>query len=153
MLDQHIHDVDTINWLFGKPAAVSTTGKVIFGGSGYDIVSSNYHYEDGKVVNAQDDWTINGDFGFEMSYRINFESGTIILEKGILTDYPEEGAKFQPDINQEDGYYLKIKYFAEAILNQTSPNLAVPLESTRETIFIAEHEQASADLNGEKVSL
>ncbi|EIA21065.1 Gfo/Idh/MocA family protein [Listeria fleischmannii] len=153
LLDQHIHDVDTINWLFGKPAAVSTTGKVIFDGSGYDIVSSNYHYEDGKVVNAQDDWTINGDFGFEMSYRINFESGTIILEKGILTDYPEEGAKFQPDINQEDGYYLEIKYFAEAILNQTSPNLAVPLESTRETIFIAEHEQASADLNGEKVSL
>ncbi|WP_088839343.1 Gfo/Idh/MocA family protein [Listeria sp. ILCC792] len=153
LLDQHIHDVDTINWLFGKPEAVSTTGKVIFKGSGYDIVSSNYHYADGKVVNAQDDWTINGEFGFEMRYRINFDTGTIILENGILTDYPEEGEKFQPAINKEDGYYLEIKHFADALLNGRDPSLAVPLESAKETISIAEHEQASADLGGEKISL
>ena len=40
--DQHIHDVDTINWLFGKPAKVSTIAKNVVPGSGYDIVSTNY---------------------------------------------------------------------------------------------------------------
>ena len=29
-------------------------------GSGYDAVSTNYYYPDGKVINAMDDWTING---------------------------------------------------------------------------------------------
>ena len=153
LLDQHIHDVDTINWLFGKPDAVSTSGKVIFEGSGYDIVSTNYHYPDGKVVNAQDDWTIKGDFGFEMRYRVNFEQGCIILENGVLTDYPAEGKKFNPDIQKEDGYYLEIKHFADSIRENKPAQDAVPLESTKDTIYIAEKEQESADQGGELVYL
>lgn len=153
LLDQHIHDVDTINWLFGKPVAVSTSGKVIFEGNGYDIVSTNYHYLDGKVVNAQDDWTIKGDFGFEMRYRVNFEKGTIILENNVLTDYPAEGKKFVPDISKEDGYYLEIKHFAEAIRLNTSAQDAIPLESTKETIYIAEKEQESANQYGKLLYL
>jgi predicted dehydrogenase len=81
LFDQHIHDVDTINWLFGKPDSVSTIGKIINKENGYDIVSTNYMYEDGKVVNAQDDWTLNGDYGFEMRFRVNFERGNVIFEK------------------------------------------------------------------------
>lgn len=153
LLDQHIHDVDTINWLFGKPEAVSTSAKVINEGNGYDIVSTNYYYADGKVVNAQDDWTINGDFSFEMRYRVNFERGSIILENGILTDYPEEGAKFNPKIQTEDGYYIEIKHFAESIRNNVIAQDAVPLESTRETIYIAEKEQESADQKGRLIYL
>lgn len=153
LLDQHIHDVDTINWLFGKPEAVATSAKIILEGSGYDIVSTNYHYPDGKVVNAQDDWTINGDFGFEMRYRVNFEKGAIILENGDLTDYPVEGKKFTPDIQKEDGYYLEIKHFSEAIRNNEKAQDAVPLESTKDTIYIAEKEQESADQNGKLVTL
>ncbi|MBP1043004.1 Gfo/Idh/MocA family oxidoreductase [Vagococcus sp. BWB3-3] len=154
LLDQHIHDVDTINWLFGPPESVSTSGKVINEGNGYDIVSSNYHYADGKVVNAEDDWTINNDdFGFEMRFRVNFERGTIILENGKLRDYPHGDKSFEPDISKESGYYLEIKHFAESILNNTQADLRVPSASAKQTIYIAEKEQASADANGKRVSL
>lgn len=154
LLDQHIHDVDTINWLFGPPESVSTSGKVIHEGNGYDIVSSNYHYADGKVINAEDDWTINNeDFGFEMRFRVNFESGTIILENGKFTDYPHGKSSFEPEISKESGYYLEIKHFAESILHNTQADRRVPSDSAKQTIYIAEKEQLSADAKGERVVL
>lgn len=145
LLDQHIHDVDTINWFFGTPKSVNTAGRVYFEGSGYDIVSTNYEF-DGMVVNAQDNWTINNDdFGFEMRFRFGFEKGTIILEKGKLVDYPNNEDSFEPDIDKESGYYIEIKHFAQSILDGTDPQELAPLESTMETIRIAEAEVASAD--------
>ncbi|MFC4698348.1 Gfo/Idh/MocA family protein [Enterococcus aquimarinus] len=145
LLDQHIHDVDTLNWLLGTPYSVNTSGRVVFEGSGYDVVSTNYHYE-GIVANASDNWTINNDdFGFEMRYRFAFEEGTIILEKGKLVDYPNNKPSFEPEISQESGYYLEIKHFAQSILDNVDPAIACPLESTMETIRIAEAEVKSAN--------
>lgn len=143
LFDQHVHDVDTINWIFGKPKAVSTIGKKVISGSGYDAVSTNYIYEDRKVINTQDDWTINGDFGFEMSYRVNFEKGCIVY-KGKVTDYPVDGKKFEPELVNEDGYYREIKYFINCVLNNEPVTLNLP-ESNMETIRIAEAEKESAD--------
>ena len=88
LLDQHVHDVDTIHWLFGTPESVQTLARNVIPGSGYDAVSTNYFYPDGKVVNAMDDWTINGDFGFEMIFRVNFEKGCAVLTRDGLTLYP-----------------------------------------------------------------
>lgn len=145
LLDQHIHDVDTLNWLLGTPKSVSSTGRVVFEGSGYDIVSTNYHY-DGIVANASDNWTINNnDFGFEMRFRFVFEKGSIILEKGKLVDYPNDAESFEPEISKESGYYIEIKHFAQSILDNVDPAIACPLASTMETIRIAEGEVKSAD--------
>lgn len=147
LLDQHIHDVDTINWLFGKPEKVSTIGRNVIPGSGYDAVSTNYIYNDGKVVNAQDDWTLQGDFGFEMLFRVNFEKGNLVFEKGKLTVHPNDGEGFVPELSPEMGYYREIKYFANAIMNDTPIETATP-QSTMETIQIAEAELESADKGG-----
>ncbi len=147
LLDQHIHDVDTINWLFGKPEKVSTIGKNVIPGSGYDTVSTNYFYSDGKVVNAQDDWTLQGDFGFDMLFRVNFEKGNLVFEKGVLTAYPNEAPGFVPELSPDMGYYREIKYFANAILNDTPIEVA-PTVSTMETIEIAEAELDSANKGG-----
>lgn len=147
LLDQHIHDVDTINWLFGKPDKVSTAAKNAIPGSGYDIVSTNYIYKDGKVVNAQDDWTLNGDYGFEMLYRVNFEKGNLVFEDGKLTINPNDGKNFVPDHPNEMGYYREIQYFVNCIIND-EPITIAPIESTMETIIIAEAEEASADNEG-----
>ena len=152
LLDQHIHDVDTINWLFGKPEKVSTLAKNVIPGSGYDIVSTNYYFADGKVVNAQDDWTLMGDFGFDMVFRVNFEKGNLVFEKGKLTAYPNDGEGFEPELSPEQGYYREIKYFANAILKDTPIEIATPT-STMETIQIAEAELESADMGGIMVAV
>ncbi|NLO82594.1 MAG: Gfo/Idh/MocA family oxidoreductase [Clostridiales bacterium] len=152
ILDQHVHDVDMINWLFGVPKAVSTIARNVIPGSGYDIVSTRYIYDDGKVITAEDDWVLNGDFGFDMIYRVNFEGGNIVFEKGAIKVNPNDGKAFVPDLPKENGYYREMKYFINALLNDTSIEV-VPPESTMETIRIVRAEIESADKNGEFVEL
>lgn len=152
LLDQHVHDVDMINWLFGEPEAVSSLGRNVFPGAGFDAVTTHYRY-DGFIVNAQDDWSMNGDVPFKMTYRASFERGTIIFEDGKAIIYPTEGGKIEADNkNREDGYYREIKYFANAIINGEPIETATP-ESTGATIRIATAERESARRNGEWVSL
>jgi len=121
-------------------------------GSGYDIVSTNYIYEDGKVINAQDDWTLNGDYGFKMLYRVNFEKGNLIFEDGVLKVNPNDGKSFIPELPKEMGYYRELKYFVQSLIDGTGIK-TVPPESTMDTIKIAEAEIASANKKGEPVAV
>lgn len=150
ILDQHIHDVDTIHWLFGKPVRVTSSGRNVVPGSGFDIVSTNYIFEDDKVINAQDDWTLNGDYGFQMLYRVNFQKGNLVFEGGVLKDNPNDGKSFVPELARDMGYYREIKYFVNSLINNT-PFSVCPPESTMGTIQIAEAEISSTRKKGEPV--
>ncbi|HOB16250.1 MAG TPA: Gfo/Idh/MocA family oxidoreductase [Defluviitoga sp.] len=152
LLDQHIHDVDVINWFFGTPHAVSTISTNILPASGYDVVSTRYFFNDKKIIIAEDDWLLNGDFPFEMRYRINFEEGNIIYERRELKVTPNVGKPFVPEISNENAYYREIKYFANAVLNDL-PIEVCPPKSSMETIRIALAEMKSADNNGKIVNL
>ncbi|MBE6896939.1 MAG: Gfo/Idh/MocA family oxidoreductase, partial [Ruminococcaceae bacterium] len=150
--DQHVHDVDMVQYLFGMPQSLSTSGKIVYEGSGYDCCSTNYFYEDGKVVNVQNDWTINGEFGFDYNFRVNFEKGSIILKDGKLTVYPHEGEKFEPDFDKESAYYKEIVYFANCVRNDLPVEMSTP-ESCAKTIDIVCTEAKSADNNGKQIKL
>lgn len=148
LLDQHVHDVDMISYLFGVPQAVSTLGRNVHPGAGFDAVSTNYRY-DGFVVNAQDDWSMNGDGApFKMLYRCNFEKGSVIFEDGKTMVYPIGGKMFEAEDCGDDGYYREICYFIDAVLNDKPIEVATP-ESTRTTICVATAERESARHNGE----
>ncbi|BBH19532.1 hypothetical protein Back11_08770 [Paenibacillus baekrokdamisoli] len=147
LLDMHVHDIDVINWLFGKPEAVSCLARNVIAGSGYDLVSTNYRYEDGKVLNAQVDWTLQGDYGFDMQYRVNFELGNAVFQGGQLKVNPNEGAGFTPELSEDMGYYFELKYFVEALINEQPTTRAQPA-STMESIQIVEAEIESADQQG-----
>ncbi|OCT12013.1 oxidoreductase [Paenibacillus pectinilyticus] len=147
LLDMHVHDIDMVNWLFGKPDSVSCLARNVVPGSGYDVVSTNYLFEDGKVINAQADWTLEGDYGFEMLYRVNFEKANLIFNANGLQVNPNVGAGFRPEISAEMGYYLELKYFIETLLAGGTITTAAP-ESTKDTIDIAVAEIASADQKG-----
>lgn len=146
LLDQHVHDVDTVNWLFGKPKAVSTIGQIAIEGDGYDILSTNYLY-DGIVVNTQDDWVLNGDYGFKMKFRVNFEKGNLIYENGMLKDNPNGDKGFVPEISKDSAYYREIKHFAKCVIGDKPIEIATG-ETSMETIKIAEAEEKSADNGG-----
>ncbi len=153
LLDQHIHDVDTINWLFGTPESVSCSAINVIPGSGYDAVSTNYYFADGKVINAQDDWTINGDdFGFEMIFRVNFEKGAAILTREGFKLMPVGGKAYTPDMPEDDGYYREMLYFLDCLKTGKKPENCM-LTSTMETIHIAHAELESADNHGAIVKL
>ena len=152
LLDQHVHDVDMINWVFGVPEAVSTLGVNVHPGAGFDALSTNYRYPCGMVVNAQDDWSMNGDVPFTMMYRANFEKGALIFEDGKVTAYPVGAPSFVVETDPDDGYYHEIKSFINALISGEELATAT-VESTRNTICIATAERESARRHGEWVAV
>jgi predicted dehydrogenase len=152
MADMHVHDTDMINWLFGKPEAVSAHARIIIPGSGYDVVSTHYKYEDGKVVNAQADWTMQGDFGFEMGYRVNFERGNIVFGGNTVKVNPNDAPGFNVELSPDLGYYFELKYFVNSILSNQPITTAAPL-STMASVQIIEAEIESADQHGAWVNV
>lgn len=164
LFDQHVHDIDMVNWLFGMPKAVSAIGSVGIPGSGYDIVSANYIYEDGKAVTIQDDW-MNFTPGFKMEFRINLEKATIFFDsKGFVVKADENaGVEYErymgkptkdvtPEYVSGQGYYNEVKYFINSILNNTE-NTVNPPEDSMNTIRLAVAETKSCDLKGQLVEL
>ncbi|RCW49019.1 Gfo/Idh/MocA family protein [Paenibacillus prosopidis] len=152
LLDMHIHDTDIVHWLFGKPDQVSSLGRNVIPGSGYDIVSTNYSYKDGKVVNAQADWTLEGDYGFAMTYRVNFERGNLVFENNQLKVNPHDGPGFIAELAPDMGYYRQIRYFTDAVIHNKPIVVCTP-ESAVGTLEIIEAEIHSADNGGAWVEL
>jgi predicted dehydrogenase len=152
ILDMHIHDADMVHWLFGKPEKVSTLARNVIPGSGYDVVSTHYIYPDGKVLNAQADWTLEGDFGFSMTYRVNFEGGNLVFENGQVKVNPNNAPGFIAELSEDMGYYRQIKYFIESVEAGKPVSICTP-ESAVGTLEIIEAEMRSADEGGMLVQL
>jgi len=151
LLDQHIHDVDMVNWLLGRPLAVSTLGVNQHPGAGFDAVSTQYKY-DGMVINTQDDWSMNGaDMPFKMLFRVNFERGALVFEGANVMVYPN-GEKGFEVVGADTGYYREIKYFINHLKSGEAMDVATP-ESTMQTIEIATAERESARQGGAWVEL
>ncbi|WP_340004318.1 Gfo/Idh/MocA family oxidoreductase [Paenibacillus sp. FSL K6-0276] len=152
IMDMHIHDTDMINYLFGRPDKVSTLGRNVLPGSGYDMASTHYFYKDAKVINAQVDWTLEGDFGFYMGYRVNFERGNVVFDGSQVKVNPNDGAGFIVELSPDAGYYRELVYFLDAII-QDKPIVICTPESAAESLEIVEAEVKSADAEGEWIIL
>ncbi len=143
LLDMHIHDTDMIHYLFGKPSRVSALGRNVIPGAGMDLVSSHYYYPDGKVINAQADWTLEGDFGFYMGYRVNFEGGNLLFDGSTVKVNPNGAPGFVPELAADSGYYGELVYFLNAVLQDRPIRVCTP-ESTADTLTIVRAEALSA---------
>lgn len=152
LMDMHVHDADMVYWLFGMPKAVSAIGRNVVPGSGYDLVSAHYRFAGGQVVNAQADWTLQGDFGFDMTYRVNFERGNMIFKDGVVKVNPNDGQGFEAELSADMGYYYQLKHFVER-LSADLPIVTAAGRDTRGTIELVNAELRSADRNGEWIAI
>lgn len=153
IMDQHIHDVDMLNWLFGKPEAISCMGRNVIPGAGFDAVSTHYRYE-GMIAHTADDWAMfSKDMPFSMWYRANFEKGTVVLQDGITKVYPVDGDCYVADDGSgPNGYYREICHFAHEVCRGKSDK-RVALDHIRQTIAMVEAEHRSASRLGEWVTV
>ncbi len=147
MHDQHVHDVDMVQYLFGMPKAVSSVGKIIMPGSGHDSVSTNYIYDDYKVVNTQDDWMLQDD-SFHMNFRVNFETATMWLRDDGLFICEKGGTPHPMECDTENAYYKEVKYLAQLIENPEMENTINPPEDSLNTVRLVCAEEDSADNHG-----
>ncbi len=152
LFDQHIHDVDMVNYLYGMPKAVSTVGKIVIPGSGYDTCATNYIYDENYAVHTENLW-VNYQGGFRHGFRADFEEGTVLFDETGFHAHRKDFSEIELEpIPQLGGHYPEFKYFFNLIENG-GENTINPPESSMDTIRIALAEAQSADLGGQIVTL
>ena len=147
VFDLHVHDVDFVNYLFGKPDSVFSQG---FSGqsSGNEAVMTQYNYPNGPMCFAEGSWAYP--VGFKMAYTAVFEKGKLEYDSSVaphltLTRLGKHEPK-EITVPEGDGYDFEYKYFVDCIENNSSPSEMTP-ESARNSIEIALAEAKSIDSN------
>ena len=138
-IDLHLHDIDYINYLFGKPPSVTVTGVTKTSG-GLDHMVTSYNYEtDNFMVVAEGNWMLHPAAPFEMSFTIVCDKATIVYSSAkekTLVVYLKDGTEEYPDFTPGDGYHNEIEYFLACIENDDTPSVCTPAEA-REALVVA----------------
>jgi predicted dehydrogenase len=146
ILNLHIHDVDYLVSLFGKPKSLMAQG-FYEKDKGYSHVVAQFNYDQVPVVTAVGGWMMPATFEFKMGYTAIFEECTLIYDSSAnptlikLTDEEELTIEGLPS---GDGYSREIDYFLECILKGNEPGLCTP-ESTLESLEVV-HEEINSIL-------
>ena len=129
LFDLHVHDIDFVQFLFGRPASVFSSG-VTRGGNSVDHVVTQYKYAGGPVVYAEGSWLLTGNFS--MSYTVLCERATLDFDSARGADalmVAETGKKPRAvKLAGSDGYSGEIRYMLEAIQNGKAPKVVTALD-------------------------
>jgi 1,5-anhydro-D-fructose reductase (1,5-anhydro-D-mannitol-forming) len=143
-LDLHVHDVDMILWLFGRPRSVRSAGVQATDGS-YPHISTVYGY-DGLSVTAVGGWICSPSFPFTMRALYVLEQATIELDfrrDPVLAVYPVREEPFAPSLPEGDGYFHELVDFV-AGLEAGKLSGTVTVESAAEAVEVCHAEVRSA---------
>ena len=129
LLDLHIHDTDFVQFLFGRPASVFSTG-VVRGGNSIDHVVTQYNYPGGPAVYAEGSWLLTK--GFSMSYTVLCERATLDFELSRGADALQITEEGQPPraikFDEPDGYAGEIKHMLTAVQSGKAPTVVTAAE-------------------------
>lgn len=144
LLDLHVHDVDFIYHLFGKPKQVYARGYA--GPSGeIDHVVAQYDYGSPMLVSVEGCWTAAAGYGFTMRCTLNFERATVDFDFGRdPTMLLSAEGKSEPvtDFAKRDGYVGELTYFLACVSKGERPT-RVTADDAVVGIQIAEAEKRS----------
>ena len=133
LFDLLIHDIDFVNFMFGKPVKIKSTylpGRL----SDHDYVSSWWDYP-GLKVKVEGGNTFHSNFPFQAGYAAEFEKASLLFSTNdpdnIHVSNHEENKPIKLD--EEDGFYNEIEYFKNCLMNNSKPDYCTP-ESALESI-------------------
>ncbi len=139
-IDLHVHDVDFINYLLGKPKSV--TSFAINTHSGFDSITTRYEYDD-MLITATADWGNTITFPFHEEYLAQFEKATLEITNKKLMCYPAEGEAYEVECDKVNCYVEEIVDFIDCIVNDKVSAIN-PAESSLLSLKIALSEKESA---------
>ncbi len=154
LLDLHLHDIDFIQYCFGRPKRVYASGRSIQS-SAIDYVFAQFSTESNIAIYAEGGWTTGKGYGFHSTFTVNFEHATLEFNSehsdSLLRVY--EGATGGETISlpQIDGYFAELQYMIEAIQDNRVPTVVTAYDAVR-AIEIIEAEEESIS-SGEVVEL
>jgi len=143
LLDLHIHDTDFVQFLFGRPTSVYSTGQSRFSGA-IDHVVTQYKVGGGATVYAEGSWLLTS--GFSMGYTVMFERATLDFDsarRGDALQLMEEGkpvSTVQPE--GVDGYVEELRHLLTAIRSGQPPTV-VTVADGLSAVEICEAEEKS----------
>jgi predicted dehydrogenase len=146
LLDLHIHDVDFVQFCFGKPRRVFATGYSKYTGA-IDHVVAQYEVSSGASVHAEGSWAMSPGFGFSMAYTVNFEHATadydiVRAPDNLLRLFrPGQPAETVPCAGP-DGYVGELRHMIECIQSGQAPSV-VTMEEGLNAVEICEAEERS----------
>lgn len=144
LLDLHIHDVDFINWTFGRPKSVVVRRHVRPDGV-TDRATTLYGY-DNCVVSSSASWAASPSFSFEARSFVELEKATIVMDAkraAPLQVYPFKGRSFTPKLDYSiSPYEAEIKAFAAWTLGRRA-SVPITLEDARDAVALVEAERRS----------
>lgn len=143
LLDMHIHDSDFVQFLFGKPASVFSTGLSRFSGA-IDHVVTQYTVPDGATVYAEGSWLLAS--GFNMSYTVMFERATVDFDSARGADAMRLSEEGKPDRVIKpagvDGYVEELRHLLGCILEGRPPTVVTASDGLS-AVEICEAEERS----------
>jgi len=129
LFDLHVHDTDFVQFLFGQPASVFSSG-VTRDGNSVDHVVTQYNYRGGPAVYAEGSWLLNGNFS--MSYTVLCERATLDFDSArgaealVVTEAGKKPRVIKPV--GSDGYTGEIRHMLEAIQSDKAPQVVTAME-------------------------
>lgn len=152
LFDLHVHDTDFVQFLFGRPTAVFSTGVSRFSGA-TDHVVTQYMVPGGASVYAEGSWLMAS--GFSMSYTVMFENATVDFDsaRGDSALQVLEEGKEPRVVTPEgpDGYVGELSHFIAAIQRGEGPTI-VTAQDGLSAVEICEAEETSV-LTGQVVTV
>jgi predicted dehydrogenase len=143
LFDLHIHDTDFVQFLFGRPASVYSTGVVGSGGSINHVVTQ-YNYAKGPIVHAEGSWLLAK--GFSMAYTLHCERATLDfdLARGAEAMHVIEHGKSPRVVafKGPDGYGAEINYIVKCVQTGNAPKV-VTARDGQTALEICEAEEKS----------
>ena len=143
LFDLHIHDTDFVQFLFGRPQSVFSTGVTSESGS-IDHVVTQYLYPGGPAVYAEGSWLLAK--GFNMAYTLLCQRATLDfdLSRGpdamLVTELGQPPRIIQYD--GPDGYGVEVRYAVTCAAAGTRPQV-VTAQDGLSALEICEAEERS----------
>lgn len=138
-IDLHIHDTDFVNFLFGKPRAVSANG-VVEARSGHVVyLNTNYDFDRRDLaVSAYSGAVATSGLPFEHGYDAYFERATIAYNSTHcpkVTIVDAKGKKSHPKLNFPDAFAGELQEAVNAVASG-KPSRLIDARSARDSLAI-----------------
>jgi predicted dehydrogenase len=141
VIDQMIHDYDTMNWIFGVPKAVTARGTNNPRSKGWDHVQVLIDYDHSSAL-VDGGMMMPESYPFSSRLEVLLETGaleyhfraggrSVEMGGGVneLTEYPNEGEPKKLDVPADDPYTAEVAYFVECINSGQPATRATPADA------------------------
>ena len=140
-LDTHIHDIDVVGYILGKPDKYSAVEFVNL--PYYQVVTSTLHYGETTVV-ANCSWDSAYTTVFWAGYRARFEKATVLLSDGEVRVFPINGDAYTVDLPCENATVEEIREFLDLVREPGRTDPVCPPEESLASVRLVEALRRSA---------